>query len=155
MHSLRMVAGPNPPRRLRSFRCALAIACLACCGGTKPVRAAQASVTTLSLSSGGNAVSSVAGGSLVTLTATVQAGATTLRLGQVNFCDAASASCTDIHLVGTAQLTSAGTAVLRFRPGPGSHSYKAAFLGTLAGAASSSAAVGLTVGPRPPGLQTT
>jgi hypothetical protein len=155
MHSLRMVAGPNLPRRLRSFRCALAIACLACCGGTEPLRAAQASVTTLSLSSGGNAVSSVAGGSVVTLTATVQTGATTLKLGQVNFCDAASASCTDIHLVGTAQLTSAGTAVLRFRPGPGSHSYKAVFLGTLAGAASSSAAVGLTVGPRPPGLQTT
>ena len=92
---------------------------------------------------------------MVTLTATVQAGATALTLGQVNFCDATAASCTDIHLLGTAQLTSAGTAVLRFRPGPGSHSYKAVFLGTLAGAASSSAAVGLTVGPRPPGLQTT
>ena len=92
---------------------------------------------------------------MVTLTATVQAGATPLTLGQVNFCDATAASCTDIHLLGTAQLTSAGTAVLRFRPGPGSHSYKAVFLGTLAGAASSSAAVGLTVGPRPPGLQTT
>ena len=92
---------------------------------------------------------------MVTLTATVQTGATALTLGQVNFCDATAASCTDIHLLGTAQLTSAGTAVLRFRPGPGSHSYKAVFLGTLAGAASSSAAVGLTVGPRPPGLQTT
>jgi hypothetical protein len=75
--------------------------------------------------------------------------------GQVNFCDATAASCTDIHLLGTAQLTSAGTAVLRFRPGPGSHSYKAVFLGTLAGGASSSTAVGLTVGPRAPGLQTT
>ena len=92
---------------------------------------------------------------MVTLTATVQAGATTLKLGQVNFCDATAASCTDIHLVGTAQLTSAGSAVLRFRPGPGSHSYKAVFLGTLDGAGSASAAVGLTVGPRPPGLQTT
>jgi hypothetical protein len=92
---------------------------------------------------------------VVTLTAKVQAGTTALTLGQVNFCDAAAASCTDIQLLGTAQLTSAGTAVLRFRPGSGSHSYKAVFLGTLAGAASSSAAVGLTVGPRPPGLQTT
>jgi trimeric autotransporter adhesin len=92
---------------------------------------------------------------VVTLTATVQAGATALTLGQVNFCDATAVSCTDIHLLGTAQLTSAGSAVLRFRPGPGSHSYKAVFLGTLVGAASSSAAVGLTVGPRPPGLQTT
>ena len=85
---------------------------------------------------------------MVTLTATVQAGAAALTVGQVNFCDATAASCTDIHLVGTVQLTSAGTAVLRFRPGPGSHSYKALFLGTLAGAASSSAAVGLTVGRR-------
>ncbi|MGC2767583.1 MAG: VCBS repeat-containing protein, partial [Candidatus Acidiferrum sp.] len=92
---------------------------------------------------------------MITLIATVQVGATALTLGQVNFCDAAAASCTDIHLLGTAQLTSAGTAILRFRPGSGSHSYKAVFLGTLAGAASSSAAVGLTVGPRPPGLQTT
>jgi hypothetical protein len=92
---------------------------------------------------------------VVTFTATVQAGATTLKLGQVNFCDATAASCTDIHLVGTAQLTSAGTAVLRFRPGPERHNYKAVFLGTLDGAPSASAAVGLTVGPRPPGLQTT
>jgi trimeric autotransporter adhesin len=92
---------------------------------------------------------------VVTLTATVQAGTTALTLGQVNFCDAAAASCTDIYLLGTAQLTSAGTAMLRLRPGPGSHSYKAVFRGTLAGAASASAAVGLTVGPRPPGLQTT
>jgi hypothetical protein len=92
---------------------------------------------------------------VVTLTATVQAGATALTLGQVNFCDATAPSCTDIHLLGTAQLTSAGTAVLRVRPGPGNHSYKAIFLGTLAGATSSSAAVGMTVGPRPPGPQTT
>jgi trimeric autotransporter adhesin len=155
MRSLQTVAGLKVPARLSSYRCALAIACLACCGWPEPVRAAQASATTLSLTSGGNAVSSVAGGTVVTLTATVQAGATTLNLGQVNFCDATAASCTDIHLVGTVQLTSAGTAVLHFRPGPGSHSYKAVFLGTLAGAASSSAAVGLTVGPRPPGLQTT
>ena len=155
MRSLQTVAGLKVPGRLSSFRCALAIACLACYGGPKPVCAAQASATTLSLTSGGNAVSSIAGGTVVTLTATVQAGAAALTLGQVNFCDALAASCTDIHLLGTAQLTSAGTAVLRFRPGPGNHSYKAEFLGTLAGPASSSAAVGLTVGPRPPGLQTT
>ena len=38
--------------------------------------------------------------------------------------------CEDIHLLGTAQLTSAGTAVLKFIPGMGSHSYKAVFVGT-------------------------
>ena len=155
MRSSQTVAGPKVPARLISFRCALAIACLACCGGPQPVRGAQVSATTLSLTSDGNAVSSVAGGTVVALTATVQAGVTTLKLGQVNFCDATAASCTDIHLLGTAQLTGAGTAVLHIRPGPGSHSYKAVFLGTLDGAASSSAAVELTVGPRPLGLQTT
>jgi trimeric autotransporter adhesin len=71
---------------------------------------------------------------VVTLTAAVQTGATALTLGQVNFCDPTAASCIDIHLLGAAQLTSAGTAVLRFRPGPGIHSYKAVFLGALAGA---------------------
>jgi FG-GAP-like repeat len=155
MRSLQTVAGLSVPARLSSFRCGLAIACLAWCGGSQTVWGSQATVITLSLTAGGNAVSSVAGGTVVTLTAAVQAGATTLKLGQVNFCDATAASCTDIHLVGTAQLTSVGTAVLRFRPGTGSHSYKAVFLGTLADAASSSAAAGLTVGPRPPGLQTT
>ena len=155
MRFLGMVAGLHLPPRLHSFCCALAIACLAWCGGSQPAWASQATVTTLSLTSGGNAVSSVAEGTVVTLTATVQAGAAALKLGQVNFCDATAATCTDIHLVGTAQLTSAGTASLRFRPGPGNHSYKAVFLGTLAGASSASAAVGVAVGPRPPGLQTT
>ena len=155
MRSLRTVAGLNVRAWLHSFGCAFAIICLAWCGGSQPAMASQATTTTLSITSGGNAVSSVPGGTVVTLTAAVHAGATALTLGQVNFCDAAAASCTDIHLLGTAQLTSAGTAMLRFRPGPGSHSYKAVFLGTLAGAASASTAVGLTVGPRSPGLQTT
>src|ERR1700733_2588806 len=142
------------PGPLVLFPCSFALACVAWCG-PQPAGASQATATTLSLTAGGNAVSSISGGTVVTLTATVQAGATALTLGQVNFCDATAPSCTDIHLLGTAQLTSAGTAVLRVRPGPGTHSYKAIFLGTLAGAASSSAAVGMTVGPRPPGPQTT
>ena len=155
MLSLRPALGPNLSRQFVSFCCALAITCLAWCGISKPALASQVTETTLSLTSGGSAVSYVAGGTAVTLTATVQAGASALTLGQVNFCDAAAASCTDIHLVGTAQLTGAGTAVLRFRPGAGSHSYMAVFVGTLDGATSSSVAVDLTVGPRPPGLQTT
>jgi trimeric autotransporter adhesin len=152
---LRTFVGLHPPAPLDVFRCALAITCVAWCGGLQPAWAAQATATTLSLTSGGNAVSSVAGETVVTLTATVQAGGTALTLGQVNFCDGTAASCTDIHLLGTALLTNAGTAVLRFRPGPGNHSYQAVFLGTLAGAPSSSAAAGLTVGPRPPVVQTT
>lgn len=62
--------------------------------------------------------------------ASVTSGSTKLTVGQVNFCDASATHCTDIHLLGTAQLTSAGTAVLRFYPGIGSHSYKAVFVGT-------------------------
>jgi trimeric autotransporter adhesin len=155
MRSLQRVAGLPPQVRPNSFCCALVIACLAWCGDPQPAWASQATQTTLSVTSGGNAVSSVAGGTVVTLTATVQAAGAALTLGQVNFCDATAASCTDIHLVGTAQLTSAGTAVLRFRPGSGSPSYKAIFLGALEGAASASAAVRLSVGPRPAGPQTT
>ena len=117
MRFLPTVGDLNLPAPLALFRCAVAIACLAWCGA-QPVWASQATATALSVTSGGNAVSSVAGGTVVTLTATVQAGATALTLGQVNFCDATAASCTDIHLLGTAQLTRAGTAVLTFPSRP-------------------------------------
>ena len=82
-------------------------------------------ITTLSVTSGGNAVATVASGTVVTLTATVMAGSTPVTPGQVNFCDATAKFCTDIHLLGTAQLTANGTATLKFRPKVGSHSYKA------------------------------
>jgi hypothetical protein len=102
-------------------------------------------VTTLAVTSGGNVTTSVASSSVMTLTATVKAAGTPLTVGQVNFCDALAAYCTDIHILGTAQLTSAGTAVLRFRPGIGSYSYKAVFLGTNSNASSASGAAALTV----------
>ncbi len=76
-------------------------------------------------------------------------GSVAVTVGQVNFCDASAKYCTDIHLLGTAQLTSAGTAVLKFIPGIGSHSYKAVFAGTPHGATayagSASSAVALSV----------
>src|SRR5258708_24257337 len=97
-----------------------------------------ASTTTLAVTSGTSVVSSVASGSPVTLTATVRAGALALTPGQVNFCDGSAAFCTDIHLLGTAQLTSGGKAVLKFLAAAGNHSYKAVFLGTNAYAGSSS-----------------
>ncbi len=64
---------------------------------------------------------------------------------QVNFCDATAAHCDAIHLIGSAQLTSAGTASLSFIPGMGNHSYQAVFAGTLADGASSSSASSLAV----------
>lgn len=84
-------------------------------------------------------------GQPLTLTATVMAGATAVTPGQVNFCDATAAYCTDIHLLGTAQLTSSGSATLKFIPAPGSHSYKAVFLGTTADAGGASNLVSVTV----------
>jgi len=88
---------------------------------------------------------SLTAGQVLTLTATVLSGSTAVTPGQVNFCDAAAAYCTDIHLLGTAQLTSSGTATLKFMPAPGSHSYKAIFLGTTAVASSISNVVSVTV----------
>ncbi|HEY0758988.1 MAG TPA: FG-GAP-like repeat-containing protein [Acidisarcina sp.] len=101
--------------------------------------------TTLRATSGGVAVTTVASGSVVTLTASVSAGSTPVSPGQVIFCDAAAKYCTDIHVLGTAQLTSPGTAVLKFHPGIGSHTYKAVFQGTNSMASSASAAAPLSV----------
>jgi hypothetical protein len=96
------------------------------------------STTALAVTSGGSPVTSVASGSQVTLTATVASGATAVTNGAVNFCDATATFCTDVHLLGTAQLTSAGTAAINLRPGIGSHSYLAKFLGTSSYATSES-----------------
>jgi hypothetical protein len=110
------------------------------CAATPPP-----TVTTLAVTSGAGAVSTVAAGSVVTLTATVNVGSTGVTVGQVNFCDASASNCTDIHLLGTSQLTAAGTAILSFRPGIGNHSYKAVFRGTNNDAGSSSTASALSV----------
>jgi hypothetical protein len=110
------------------------------------VRAAQtASATNLSLTSAGSAITTVASGTLVAATATVTAGSIPLITGQVNFCDATATSCDAAHLIGIAQLTQAGTAVLQFIPGAGSHSYKAVFAGTNMNAVSTSVASSLSV----------
>ena len=124
-------------------------------GSRQAWAAPAATTTTLTIASAGNAVASggsVASGSQVTLTAAVVSGSTMVTTGQVSFCDAAATACTDIHLLGTAQLTSAGTAVFRFHPGTGtgSYSYKAIFAGTpngvisYAGSASSTVTLSVT-----------
>jgi hypothetical protein len=107
--------------------------------------AAATTTTTLAVTSGGSAATSVASGSAVTLTATVLAGAVPVTVGQVNFCDATASSCADIHLLATAQLTSAGTASWKYIPGIGSHSYKAVFVGTKSDSTSDSAVSLLSV----------
>jgi hypothetical protein len=90
-------------------------------------------------------VSTVTSGSVVTLTATVMAGSIPVTSGQINFCDATAKYCTDIHLLGTAQLTASGTAMLKFRPGVGSHSYKAVLAEPAGLGPSASTASSLTV----------
>lgn len=102
---------------------------------------------------------SVPAGTVVTFVASVNAGSTALKQGQVMLCDASAALCTDIHQHGLAQLTSPGTAKFRFVPGSGNHSYRAVFVGTPnaspAYAASTSAAVKLTVSPSQSGKANT
>jgi hypothetical protein len=86
--------------------------------------------TNLLITAGGSAASSVKQGMLVTLTASVTSGSVPVKTGLVIFCNAAAPNCTDINQLGAAQLTSAGTATLQFRPAVGNHSYKAVYLGT-------------------------
>jgi Bacterial Ig-like domain (group 3)/FG-GAP-like repeat len=97
--------------------------------------------TTLTITSGGTAVTSAASGSEVILTAAVVSGSTKVTTGQVNFCDATAPSCSDIHFFGNAQITGAGTAVLSLRPAIGTHSYKAVFAGTPRAATAYAASV--------------
>ena len=101
--------------------------------------------TALAITAGGSTVSTVNWGSLVTLTASVTSGGSPVTSGLVNFCDSAATYCGDVHLLGSAQLTSAGTASINLLPLPGSHSYKAVFAGTAAVGGSSSAVGSLQV----------
>ena len=122
-----------------------AVLILLCAAAPHAWAAATPTTTTLTVTSAGSPVTSVESKTAVTLTATVKAGRTAVNSGQVNFCDASAAHCTDIHLLGTAQLTSAGTATMKFRPGIGSHTYKAVFLGTKSNAPSASSTAALAV----------
>lgn len=112
---------------------------------TYTLPAPTSTTTTLAMSVAGNPVSSASFGSVVQLKAAVSAGGTAITTGTVNFCDASAPKCTDIHLFGTAQITSAGSATLFLKPGVGSYSYKALFTGTLTSLTSSSSASPLTI----------
>jgi hypothetical protein len=126
--------------------CFLAVACFVVCAALSQVRASgQAATTKLAVISGGSTVITVMAGSVVTLTATVTVAGTPTTAGQVNFCDATAKYCTDIQLLGTAQLTANGTAMLKFRPGIGTHSYKAVLANPASLGPSASTASSLTV----------
>jgi hypothetical protein len=139
MHLCRMLRGAVRLVKVTSVFAAIAA------GGAAYAQSQATTVTSLSVTANGSGVSSVSSGTVVTLTAQVSAGGVNVSPGQVNFCDATAAYCTDIHILYTAQLTSSGTATYKFRPGIGSHSYKAVFVGTNLYTGSSSSASPLTV----------
>jgi hypothetical protein len=101
--------------------------------------------TTLAITSGVKSVTTVSSGTPVELSASVTGSGGPVTAGQVEFCDAKAKFCTDIHQVGLAQLTSSGKATIHLTPGPGSHTYKAIFRGTVNDVTSASAAEPLTV----------
>jgi len=100
-----LIRGGELVALLRPLWCFIAVVSFGQGVGLLPAWAATAStITTLSVTSGGNVVTTVASGSVVTLTATVMAGSTPVTPGQVNFCDATAKFCTDIHLLGIVNL---------------------------------------------------
>ena len=119
--------------------CVAAILAVCCDIGAPMLHAANLTNTTLTLSS-----NSVTAGTVVTFTAAVSNGSP-VTTGLVTFCDAAAAFCLNGAMLGTAQLTPSGTAVIKFRPGIGSHTYKAVFKGTTTDLPSTSSTQTLTV----------
>lgn len=114
------------------------------------------SLTVLTVTSAGTSAVTVQAGAAVALNAAVTVSGTPLHRGLVQFCDATAPYCSGIYLLGSAQLTSAGTATLRIRPSIGGHSYAAIFTGTEHAAPSYSSAVQLAVqGIIPTALATT
>jgi Chitobiase/beta-hexosaminidase C-terminal domain/FG-GAP-like repeat/Bacterial Ig-like domain (group 3) len=135
-----------PRRTLGAFL--LAIVFLAI-GPSRAHASAATTSTTLAITADVSVLTSVSSGTVVTLTATVNAGNAPVTTGQVKFCNADAVNCSDIHLLGIAQLTTAGAAAFKFVPGPGIHSYKAEFLGAASAATSFSDALSLTVNDAP------
>ncbi|AFL88429.1 FG-GAP repeat protein [Terriglobus roseus DSM 18391] len=130
-------------RRIATYSVVAALGVLS--WGSSNAVTPTATATTLAARAGGSVVSSVVSGTVVTLSATVLAGSTPVTTGQVKFCDTAGISCVDSYLLGTAQLTSTGTASLRLRTGIGAHTYKAVFTGTAASITSASPVVAVQV----------
>lgn len=128
----------------RAFKAILLLAVVTCTQSY----AQTATTTALSILAAGSPVSTVSTGTAITLTAKVTAAGSAIQQGQVNFCNATAAHCTDIHILGTVALN-AGTATLSLRPSPGTYSYKAEFVGTPGAAtpyaASASTSAALTV----------
>ncbi len=135
---IKIVLGCLPQKVRLAWVASLFVGIAAGCAASAQTKAPT--VTSLFVSA-----TSVAAGKAVTLTAQVTASGSNVSPGQVDFCDATAAHCSDIHILASAQLTSSGTATYKFRPGIGSHSYKAVFVGTNSYAGSISSPSSLTV----------
>ena len=113
--------------------------------------AGTATATALTVTAAGSPVTSVPSGTAVTLTATVTSGGSPAPLGTVYFCTYdVEFSCSANYNLAAAQLSAAGAASWTFIPGPGSHTYIAAYGGKSGyGASSSAASSVLTVTGKP------
>ena len=108
---------------------------------TAIVITALASAVTLNVAPG----SSVVAGAAATLTATVVANGAPVTTGTVLFCNATAPQCVGEAVYGSAQLTSAGTAVIKLTLGAGTYSIVAEFQATNSTVAGASAPHPLTV----------
>jgi hypothetical protein len=153
-----MRAGNAPMNTARSYLCLLqklnsswkllwvaSVYCLLSAAPSLHADGPPSSATTLTITSGGNTVSTIDLPAVVTLTAKTTVNGTAVTHGVINFCYSVQASCSGGAFAGTAQITAAGTATLSLRSSVGAHSYKAVFLGTSSAAASESATSTLTV----------
>jgi hypothetical protein len=98
---------------------------LACVYGSADPNTAAPTTTELTISSRDVDINTP-----VTLTARVLLGSAPVRHGAVVFCDANAARCKGLAILGSAQLTSSGTAFMRLTLGAGTYAIKAVFQGT-------------------------
>jgi len=123
-------------------------------GRTTTSWAQTATTTTLTVSPSSSPAAPLQPRTVVTLTATVTAGGAAVYPVRVTFCEATTAAnCRFLAVLGTAQLTTAGTAAIKFVPGGGSHSYIAVFARTttpIAYTTSTSTPQSVTVSPAIP-----
>jgi len=87
--------------------------------------AAYSTQTQLFVTSNGAAVKSIPSGTQLTLTAQITTDGGNVGVGSVQFCDTTLPACTSDAVVGSATVTSNGTATMNFIPPAGQHNYVA------------------------------
>jgi Bacterial Ig-like domain (group 3)/FG-GAP-like repeat len=108
--------------------------------GAQAYASTNQTTTNLSVSS-----TSMAAGTVLTLTATVTGAHTPVTKGQVTFCDATATHCDGAAVFGVARVTSNHTAAIKLTLGVGIYSIQAVFANTLGASGSTSASHAVTV----------